>query len=77
MSDPAGATCPTSQAAGHLEGGYFQGCTDSSPVFGYIYEWGNKAVNSNGIDVICETNDGLSGQGNMCLGGSGNGLAPV
>jgi Putative metal-binding motif len=70
IPDPAGAICPTSEPARHTFS-YFQGCTDTAPAFGYIYERGDKAVNSGGIDVVCETVAGQNGQLLACQSEAG------
>jgi hypothetical protein len=69
--DPAAALCAVSEPAMHMAGGYFQACTDTAPVFGYIYVLGSKTVNSTGIDVVCEASAGLSGQGDPCQAEAG------
>lgn len=74
---PAQAACPvTSQPVFHGLGGFIANCPDASPVSGFAYlEATPTTVNSNGQDLICESDGLLTGVGLTCqpeAAGAGN-----
>jgi len=73
IPERAGATCPNSEPTQNFFGSNFQQCPDASPVYGYLYARGQKTlVNSNGIDVVCESVGGFNGQGVQCQNEAGS-----
>src|SRR6266508_4295609 len=74
-SSPLFATCPGGQVqpSGHAFGGYFNNCSDTSPVTGFVYVVDGStacpntgACNSASVDTVCENNVDPNAQGGVC-----------